>query len=1546
MKELMVEDRSGDTLLYAGDLKVRITDWFFFKKNIELKYIGIENAIIKLQRHDSAWRHQFFVDYFSSPSSASKRKSGIAINLKSLELKQVTFIKKDAWLGKDMVFEIGGLILDAKEISFSKKIVSATSLLISEPRVSLLNYAGLKPRSLSKPEDVNKDSLLQWNPDGWVMSLDKLIIGKGTFINKQSSSNTIAGTFNGRDIEFNTIDADLSGIKWNQDTITAHLSIKTKERSGLEVKHFFADFKTTPQNIVFNNLDIQTNKSAIKDYFMISYESFDNMGDFIHKVGMSGNFKETEIDSDDIAFFAPALKTWKKKFTLRGRVSGTIDNLAGKDLVIQAGNNTLLNGNVSLTGLPVLEETFIDFTANDFKTNYSDITTFIPKMRQVKYPDLKKLGTIQFKGSFTGFIRDFVTDGTIHTNLGSINTDINMKLPFRQQPIYSGTISTSNFRLGEFLEDPLLGSISMNGVVKGTGFNEKNRNVNLKGDVYFFDYNKYRYSNITVNGTLNKLLFDGLASINDPNLDLKLNGLFDLNRETSAFDVKIDVNKANLQKINLVEKDISLKGKFKLNFTGGSIDEFIGKAKVTEATLNLGTQRLPFDSLNIISQIENGEKKLTIQSNEFDGNISGHYSIKDLPDAFRLFLSKYYPAYVKSPVSYPKQQSFTFEFNTRNVADYLSLIDKDLSGFDYSQIRGRLNLSENILQLDASIPNFSYRQFVFSEAEISGKGTLEKLMLKGTTGNIIINDSLYLPQSGFTIESAQDISKVNISTTANQPINKANINATVETFRNGVLIRMDSSSFSLNGKPWQIEKNGRLDFRRESDAEGQLVLRSGEQEIRLQTEPSASGNWNDLTVLINKVNLGDFSPFILPKNRLEGVVTGTAKIEDPFRKFKLTSDILAEQLLLDNDSLGTLSARILYDDATGLLTGNGKNLDTKHKFDFDLNLFLKDKEKFIGNSINVQTENYPINILERFLRNLFTDVHGYITGPLKMTGPLNALNFTGKTKLKDAGLKVKFTQCYYKIQDTEIELKDGEINLNGIVLTDPVTGNPVYLRGSVLHHSFRNMFFDVTASTRKPYTTDPLQNKPILLINTTAKDNSRFYGRAFGTGLFTLTGPESELFMKIDAIASNKDSSYVTIPSSSNKESGIADFLVERKYGREMNDLDLKKSAANIIYDVDLVITPAVNLKVVLDAVTNDEIKGRGEGSLSIHSGTSEPLKMRGRFNIIEGSYLFTFQSFFKRPFELRKGSDNYIEWIDDPYDARIHFDAVFKADKVSFAPLVTALNLDPSLNRYREDVYVVANLSGNLFSPDFEFKLEFPPNSKARNDPSLNFNIQQMEKNPNLINRQVTYLIVFNSFAPLETGTATGGGFGTAINEFVYSTLSSSISGIIFNQVNREMNKALSKILKTDNVSINFSGSVYNRNLLDQQRKNSFNINQGNLNINLPISFFKDRFIISLGSTLDVQLQSTIEQNIKFLPDVSAEWLINQSGTVRATFFYRQDLDILTSTSSGALRTKRSGASISYRKEFDRIRDLFRSKKRKKQEQDEPMPVNGNGPG
>ena len=53
LNDVLVKDQQSDTLLFAGQVRVNITDWFFFKDKIELKYIGLTDAYIHVHRSDS-----------------------------------------------------------------------------------------------------------------------------------------------------------------------------------------------------------------------------------------------------------------------------------------------------------------------------------------------------------------------------------------------------------------------------------------------------------------------------------------------------------------------------------------------------------------------------------------------------------------------------------------------------------------------------------------------------------------------------------------------------------------------------------------------------------------------------------------------------------------------------------------------------------------------------------------------------------------------------------------------------------------------------------------------------------------------------------------------------------------------------------------------------------------------------------------------------------------------------------------------------------------------------------------------------------------------------------------------------------------------------------------------------------------------------------------------------------------------------------------------------------------------------------------------------
>jgi hypothetical protein len=1538
MEGFLLEDQQHDTLLYAGNLQVRISDWFIFKDTAELKYVGLENSVIKLNRRDTSWNYQFLINYFTPTSKTSKKQSGIAFNLKKLGLKNVVLIEKDAWQGQDMTAAIGSLQMDANEISLDKKNIDINSLYLVQPLLSLYAYPG-KGNPVQKKDAIVVDpptvidSLLEWNRAGWTMNITSFKIDNGVFKTIKQNNGPALSYFDPKDIEFTAINAQFKNIRLNKDTFSAKVNdISTKERSGFIVKSLKSDVKVNPKGMFFSDLDLQTNNSVVKNYFSMSYADMSNMADFIHKVNMEADFDNSQIDSDDFAYFAPGLKTWKKNISITGQVRGTVADISGRELVINAGNSTYINGDVTLSGLPDIEQTFIDFKSNDTRTSYTDIIKFVPAAKKITNPDLASLGNIHFKGSFTGFMHDFVTFGTIRTNLGTIKSDLNMKLPPGKEPIYSGNIATSGFQLGKFIHNSQIGLISFSGTVNGHGSTTNTLGVDLKANISEFDFNGYKYHNIIANGKLEKQLFNGLVSVNDSNLQATLNGLININGATSKFDLVADVQIANLQPLNFTHDNIHFNGRFNLNFTGNDIDNFLGTARVGHASLVRNNQRLSFDSLILYSDYTNGIRTLTVKSNEFDGSVTGDFRIDDLPNAIQLFLNKYYPSYIEAPSHVIPHQNFKFNLTTRQVDPFIQVIDSSLKGFNNSRIEGSLDLAQNQLELTAQVPQFTYgNQYSFNNTNIKANGTLTQLSLSGSIQNISVNDSINLPNTNFNVIAQNDSSKIKISTTANQAVTKADLNASVITYNDGVKINFDTSSFVLNTKTWTIDKGGELSFRRNITASGEVVLHEGNQKIRLRTVPSDEGNWNDLLVDLANVNIGDLSPYFVPKDRLEGLISGSGKIENPGAKMTATGDFKTQFFRFNEDSIGELNiSKIIYDSQKdGNLKFTVANPDSAHVIRATANIYLKGNHD--DNLIAVETKEYQLDFLESFLGSLFSDIQGYATGKIDIKGNLNALDFVGKAHLHNAGLKLKFTQVFYKLKDADIELKEHELNLGTIELTDTLTNGTASLQGSIYHDAWKNMNFDLQAS---------IDGKPITLLNTTVSDNTSFYGHAVGSGSMILVGSQNDLYMTVDAKSSETDSSHIVIPPAKSRATEMADFLVERTHGYALKDTQALASINKMTFDIDLTADPHTTIEVILDEVTGDVVKGKGRGVLNIHSATGEPLTLNGNYDIEEGSYLFTFQSFFKRPFQLRKEGNNFIRWNGDPNKATIHFDAQYTAEKVSFAPLASFIN-DPRVQTLRDDVYVIVTMSGELFKPDFSFKLEFPPSSIATSDPILPYNIQQIENNPNELNKQVTYLIVFNSFAPVggpgsssATAATSSGGLTTALNELAYNTISS----LLFNELNKQFSNILAQIFKDDKLKVNLSGSVYNRNLIQQNASNNFNINTGNVNLTLSRALFNDRFIITAGSTLDIPLQTTLDQKFQFLPDVTTEWLINSTGTIRATFFYRQNLDFFTPTSSSAsttTKTVRTGAGIAYRKEFDHLGDLFRkNKNRKKQNQ------------
>jgi len=1501
---LLIRDLHKDTLLYAGAAKVNITDWFFFKAKPVLKYVALYDATVNLNRKDSVWNYQFLVDYLSSPAKDTivKNGGGFDIDLKTLELHNVHINNIDQWKGQDMVSSVKELDLSADDIDLKKKKIDLNTISIDEGAFAIKEYTGFRPDADIPVDVIDTTQAYKWNNDGWIVNVKNIQLQNSVFASdNQTDRLPYTDHFDGLHLRFGAIAGSIGNIHFEKDTLTANVTLASKERSGFEVKKVQAKMKFTPELLEFKQLDLITNRSRLGNYYAMKYNNFtDDMNSFLHNVTLYGNFENCTVSSDDIAFFAPEIGYWKRTFSVSGTAKGTIDNLTANKMLIKSGH-TIIDGSITLSGLPDVDNTFIDFRSKNLQTNYADITTIVPSLKGITYPQLSRLGNIHYKGNFTGFLNDFVAYGTINTNLGNATADLNMKIPEGKPVAYSGKISTAGFQLGQFLELTQLGSIAFDGNVKGQGFNMRDLNANFNGNISAITFMDYPYKNIQLNGDFDKRLFNGTVSINDPNLQLDyLKGTIDLNKEAPVFNFDANLSKADFKQLKLTRDNFLLTGHFNFNFSGSNIDNFLGSAKIYNATLLHENSPLSFDSLTLNSQIINNEKFLTVESNEMEASVTGKFTILELPDAFKLFLSHYYPSYIKKPAYALNDQDFRFMIKTNDIDNYVQLIDPKLQGFNNTLITGDLRLKENELNINAAVPQFGYNGKMFNNIRLIGHGNLDTLVAKVDASDIVINDSLDFPSTNLDFSSHNDVSNISLTTSATQTLNKASLNASVQTMTNGVKIDFLPSSFVLNDKEWQIEKGGELVLEPAQIIASNIKLSQGNQEVEISTAPSPRypTATNDVLIGVTKVSIIDITPYIFKEPKLEGLLTGNIKIADIFGKPVIDYEAQAEQVKVDADSIGVVSSKGEYNAVTGIatFTAAGNN----DKYQFNVNGSFNSKDSTVNQTkIALTTNKFDLSILNNYLGDIFSNISGMAnTSDMKISGSTDHLLITGTALVDSGSLVVGYTQCKYKFNNAAIKFNPDEIDLGTIQLRDTLN-NTATVSGKIYHTFFNDFSFDNIR----------FQTKRLLLLNTTKKDNSTFYGRVIGRGSMSLNGPLTNMIMNIDGDPSNRyqDSNYLKLLTGNSIENSGIDYIDFIQFGSKMKEAKKGKLlSSNLLVDMNVTANPACKIDVILDEATGDVIQGQGNGKLNIRVGTNEPLSMRGRYDITKGEYTFNFQTFFHYFFTVDRGS---IVWTGDPYLANIDVVAEYLAKRVD----LSSLPLANSNTVQKSDVIISAHLTETLLKPKINFQFILPDYSSAGNDFTVLKSFDIFEGDENEMNKQVTSVLLFNTFIS-TTNSATNGGYVVLTN-----TIGGVVSSALTSSFNRLLQKALNDNTITSYVELNSSLDVNNQM-------------QTGGKVGLTKSFLDNRFIVSLGGSLDYNntnqtaggaIPASNKPNSFLLtPDVTVQWALTKDGRVRIVGFNQTDYDITTG------ERNRTGIKLTYRNDADKLLNVLKRKK------------------
>ncbi len=1487
LSNLLIEDQNKDTLLFAGNAFIEMNDWFFFKKIILFKNIELENIYVNTYRKSPKWNYQFLIDYFDTGKRNTK-KSDLQIDAQNIEFKNIRLKQMDYWVGTDMVSSFEKLNMQIEGIHYDNKKVNIKNITILKPYFWYNDYTGLRDLPSTTPiVNITKtDSSITSKNESWSVYTKELHIIDGVYQNDLQTSRTrYNDQFDGQHLYFGSIHADITNASLTGDTLTAHILLSTKEISGLHVKKLESNLVVTSKKMEFNDLDVYTNKSHLGNYYSMNYDSFvDDMSEFTDSIQLKGTFIGSTIHSDDIAIFAPELKNWHKTFTISGNGSGMIEDLHIDNLNVKT-NTSAINGTLDLKNTTNVDKLFIDWQTKGSQTSIDELADLFPTLNQ---PQLIQLGKISFKGRHNGTLSDFNTEGSFTTDLGNVDTKIRLSIPSKQIPSYEGYISCNHFKLGKILDNNGMKDISFSGSIKGHGFDLTNLNANFSGKIEQLEYNKYNYQDISINGNFSHNQFNGHLDVNDPNLKINnADGIISLHDKEITLQLNAEIEYANLKKLQILPQNISTSGLFKLNFTGSNIDNFVGEAKIYNASLQRDNKKMSFDSLVFNSSSFEGKKQLTLNTNELNAKLEGSFKILELPDAFSYFLNNYYPKYISKPTYELSKQNFSFEIRSRNIEEYLQLFNSKISGGNDAIIKGHINLEKNDLGLQADIPAFGYNHLKLKSIDLSSIGNSDSLLTKVVVDNINLNDSFDFPQTSIFLSTKNDNTGIKIKTSATNAFNDAQLDANLTTLSNGFKLHFNTSSFIVNEKKWIIENNGEISIKDHFINVHKMNFVQGDQSLSISTELDDVSNNQQLVAAIKNIELEDFSPILLKKNPIKGKLTGKVNIVNPLDNPQIDFNGNVEKLEVENEKIGNTTIKISANTESGNVDFTTNTLDS-NQFTINGKYNYKDSsDRQIDAALQAKTIH--LSILKPYLGVIFDDINGEASSNLKVYGNKNHPFITGDVQIKNAAFTIGYTKCKYTLNEQLLHFYEDEINLDYLEIKD-IANNSGALKGSIHHH-----FFDEFSLNHVK-----LETSKLTLLNTQKKDNPQFYGNVVGKATMDVNGPINNIQMNIEGEPSLLDSSHIYLSTSNARESNAIDYIQFTQLGSAQQN-NLSTGTNNFLINLSIKANPSCKVDVILDEQTGDVIKGQGNGMINISVGTINPLTIRGNYNITKGEYNFNFQTFFQKPFSLKSGQ---ISWNGDPLLANMDINTEY------FAKNVDISSLSPNItHRQKEDIRILAHLTGVLQKPLVKFDLELTEKSDAKRDDIVVKKLSDFKNDDNEMNKQVASLLLFNTFI---VGNQNFLSQGNATN-LLTNTVGGIMSGLLTNFFNKELEKATKGIVSTY-VDINPTIDV---------QKNASEL-QANIRAGLKLSLNK-RLEVLLGGNLDYNDPTYTQQFDKkglLSPDITIEWMINKDGTLRVVGFNKSSIDL------SLTKRNRSGIQLTFRKDLDKFSDIFKANK------------------
>lgn len=1415
---------------------------------------------------------QFVAGWATERLGAEVRVGNIAISVFGQVLLEDVYVGD---LRGDTLFAVGRLKLERVTIHPRAQLVKVGAFEVRAGRFALAKAEGDEHSNLTNLLEQLSSSDSTSSDAQWRIQVGTFAVDGMHFSFMDAGKDTIPFGVDFDHVDVRDVHVEGHVLQVAGDSISAHLqALSLRERSGLAVERLAGATVVSGRGITIDNMLLRTPASDVHGSLRFISDSWSDYSAFNEKVQMRLDLDSSLLDFSDIAFFAPELEGIHLPIGIQGQVRGTVSELKGRRMHVRFGDGSYFKGSAELNGLPDIANTFILLDIDEMQTGYQDLAAIpVPPFTSSAHlelpPELRSLGKLSFSGNFTGFTSSFTAYGQARTDLGALRTDLSFTRD-QKSGIFTmaGRVATDGFLLGPLLHSPAIGTVAANIRIDGTGKSLAGMKADLNGSIPLFTVNGTSIVGITANGRVERDLFNGSLSANDEHLVMDFSGLADLRGRWPVVDFQANVQHIDLAALGLT-KEKGYNSLSVLIMADGRLSPDSLEGRVDVRGISYCNERGEHDlgDLLLTSGRSGGENILELTSTFADAEVFGNFLPTRLPDALTSIVYSVFPSLSNEVIYAQAPQDFRFTVLTKETGPVLDLFAPGLEIASGGAVSGHLNSRSFGLGLGATLPSIRYGKFVANNVEVVLDKALDILVFSVASTRQTYGDSLWFEGASLTGKAYQDDMEFALGWDGSS----GGTNGELDVL--GEVRGLQAFSFDLRPSnlffgrgEWHNERTAHFEVDSSTVQIDSLVLINGDQYIALGGTISRDAT-RPLSFALDRVSLENLSPF-LNGPVVKGTLFGNGDLYDLYRAPFVVSSLHMDSVSVKDRLVGDIRLNAEWADGERSIALDGDLMRKKVKaLDFRGGISLEE-----GNALDITLvmDRFDLRFIDPYLPEGISDIQGQVTGTLDLGGKLAEPAIQGELDLVDAGLRIDYLNTLYRFSH-KVLVRPDMFAVDLVTIRDE-EGNTARLNATVLHKGLSDWNYNVSGTMDR-----------FLAMNTTIKQNSMYYGKAYGTGDVEISGQAGSLDVVVDArTAPGTDIHFPVGGSTEVSPIGFVRFAASDSLDGEGALVDL----SGVTLDMKVEVTPDAHFELIFDPTVGDILSGRGRGNMEMSVGKSGEFDMRGQVEVTDGDYLFTLRNVINKRFQIQPGGR--IVWYGDPFDANLDLAAIYRVR----APLYDIMFEKNDAYRRRVPVDVVMNLRDKLLNPGIQFDVRLPSV-----DESIRTQVNSVLSTEQEMNRQVFALIVLNRFVePPAYNTGQGSpSSGTAL-------AGTTTSELLSNQVSNW----LSRLSNEFDLGVNY--------------RPGDNITQDELELAVSTQLFDERLLVSTNVGVQYGAQSTATGNT-VIGDFQLEYLMTNDGKLRMKAFSVSN-DRNLNRADQALTTQ--GAGLAYREEFDNLKELW----------------------